>query len=766
MSSADHFKPMPRKNTGGLFGFIKYHLANIFFGKTVHNYDKDERILNFEVREFDAFGDKLTSNEVAEEKIKQKRLIKASDKLLNSAWSVEIVAALIGIAVAIAVGYSIHRDAGNAVDSNVWINVILGSLPFVMVAIVELSKIPLARVVYNAESLLKTVTFSIVLAAAIFVTWETMVTGMERSIAGQMAKVSKLMIDRENTKLDLKAKKGLSEYSIAAKQSRIEALNREIAAEKTNNQDKDDLELKNNDFSLFETPVETKDKEIGTIETKISARNEALIKDRDDLIRIKGTELGANATDVISNYNADKEQLKGQIAQLTKDIDTEELKFKELRNGVLVSTSADGQKNFNPQPCSWWGSGVDCPSEKEEANLQTMKTEKTTATNKLNALKPPKTDNAAFNIFQTETMAKYTKIIASDEVLKSLDDELKLAKLESGNLRGELKKARNDKSVRNGKLKALIGSSKGKQQAKQDEIDKINGEINTLKQGDDKEQIEIVKKRIRELTAQINDEASNINMYRMAYAWYKKDEFIQKSKDEMTQLTAEAKTNPAKHEELVEYKKALTEAKKAGTLNSFVEKGEDELSQLKAAAESNPEKQQELDAYNQALAEQNASKSGALLYSQVPPKFVMSFAHVWFAILAIVISVVGTIMAFGSFLLRDYHTRTRSGLVEDLKCIWRFITGEEDCRRQPGSANIPRDRAAHPNSRGVNLDENIQYVREAVFIPYLTTDPSIVNAPLQAVADKVEEQDVPNSEADTIADEDSAASSSDDNTDK
>jgi len=199
MSSADHFKPMPRKNTGGLFGFIKYHLANMFFGSMVHNYDEDERIVKFKDRELDAFGYNLTDNERAEEEIKQKRLIKASDKLLNSAWSVEIVAALIGIAVAIAVGYSIHRDAGNAVDSNVWINVILGSLPFVMVAIVELSKIPLARVVYNAESLLKTVTFSIVLAAAIFVTWETMVTGMERSIAGQMAKVSKLMIDRENT---------------------------------------------------------------------------------------------------------------------------------------------------------------------------------------------------------------------------------------------------------------------------------------------------------------------------------------------------------------------------------------------------------------------------------------------------------------------------------------------------------------------------------------------------------------------------------------
>jgi hypothetical protein len=105
MSSADHYVAMDRERKKGFFGFIKYHLAVIFFGDKVHDYNEDERIKGFIPRKFGAFGEKLESNEQAEERIKQKRLIKASDKLLKNGWAVEIVSATNGIPVAFATVY-------------------------------------------------------------------------------------------------------------------------------------------------------------------------------------------------------------------------------------------------------------------------------------------------------------------------------------------------------------------------------------------------------------------------------------------------------------------------------------------------------------------------------------------------------------------------------------------------------------------------------------------------------------------------------------
>lgn len=756
MSSADHFKPMPRKNTGGLFGFIKYHLANIFFGNEVHNYNEDERVKGFQPRGADAFGYELSENQASEEKIKQKRLIKASDKLLSSAWGVEIVAALIGVAVAVAIGYTIHNDAGDSVDSDVWINIVLGSLPFIMVAIVEISKIPLARVVYNAESLLKTVFFSIILAAAIVVTWETMVTGMERSIAGQMAKVSKPMLKKEELRLKLESKKGLNGHYIQSYMSSISTLKAEKDSEEVN-QNKWKADKGFNKFVLFETPIASKETEAKRLRVEKKSRKEELRN-----LKIEGIEQLSSKLKV-SSVQLDKHA--ELVAKATQKI--------QIKDKTIKAEELDLNTNYGSLPCndmSYNWSDLKCMEAVEKdawrSQLAVDKKSLSTMISKRDELElnPPKTDNNEFNKQQEEISKKYNfevdnKFIELEASLVKVNSELEGFKI-------KLAEARNEKATENNSLKENIEASMEAQKKIDTEIKKLEDKIKDLKEGNKLVEIEDVKNEINELDTQINDAASKINMYRMAYPWYKKFEFIQITKEDLDQLKEDAKTDLKKLSKLEDYNKNLKIAEERGTLNSFIEKSKVEYNNLKEDAKTSSEKKQELRIYEESLIAFNAGKSGALLYSQVPPKFVMGFAHTWFAILATVVSIVGTVMAFGSFLLRDYHTRTRSGLVEDLKCIWRFITGEEDCRRQPDSANVSRGRATHPNSRGVNLDENIQYIREAVFIPYLTTDPSIVNAPLQAVADKVEEQDVPNTDTDTLTDEDSAASNSDDNTDK
>ncbi len=759
MSSADHFKPMLRKNTGGLFGFIKYYLAYMFFGKMVHDYDQDERILNFKNRKIDtpidAFGYKLTDNEAAEEEIKQKRLIKASDKLLKNGWAVEIVAATIGIAVALATGYSIHNDAGNTVvegvsllekeGASVWLNIILGSLPFIMVAIVELTKIPLARVVYNAESLLKTITFSFVLAGTIFITYETMLTGLERSIAGQLSQISHLYIERENVSMDKDADIGVNHKAISALKGKQERKHDALATEKTTERTlKKDMSSK--EFSLYTDAInEIKFEKAALKKDKVNRKNEltensslsikrlesainSLNEQRSQDIKSKKDELGSANTQADKAHANKIKGLEKIIASLKNDITFKKKEINEDEDGILVGINSDGLKIWEKQPC--YGTFQDCLYERERPVLEAMKGELKGNQSRLSNLisNPPKSDNKAFDLARNKinkevdkeikslrleikaTTEKSNNMLTNDTEIGNINNKIINAEERLNTARADLVVAQDDRKLEDKNLKEKVQDSKDKQAKLKSEIGVLTEDILELENGSSIASINILDKQIRQINREINEKASNINMYRIAYMFYEPPEFIEKTKEELTLLTDKEK-----------------------------------------------------DTYKE---ERSKANSGAVLYSEVPPSFVNKVAAWWFGGLALVVSIVGTILAFGSFLLRDYHTRTRSGLVEDLKCIWRFITGEEDCRRQPDSANVSRGRATHPNSRGVNLDENIQYIREAVFIPYLTTDPSIVNAPLQAVADKAEEQDAPKTDTDTLTDEDSAASSLDDNTGK
>ena len=72
---------------------------------------------------------------------------KNSKFLLASAWVLEVIAASIGLFIA----YLITRDGLDAgIDPG---NALIGALPFLMVAVVELMKIPIVTIVYHTKNL-------------------------------------------------------------------------------------------------------------------------------------------------------------------------------------------------------------------------------------------------------------------------------------------------------------------------------------------------------------------------------------------------------------------------------------------------------------------------------------------------------------------------------------------------------------------------------------------------------------------------------------
>ena len=103
-----------------------------------------------------------------------KNIAKTARKLLLSAWCIEIVAASVGLFFAIS-----RLLQANLGEEQSWVIGIQGALPFIAIAIVELTKIPLAYVAYQTSQIRWRLIFGTSLAAAMFITFETFFMGFE-----------------------------------------------------------------------------------------------------------------------------------------------------------------------------------------------------------------------------------------------------------------------------------------------------------------------------------------------------------------------------------------------------------------------------------------------------------------------------------------------------------------------------------------------------------------------------------------------------------
>lgn len=110
---------------------------------------------------------------------------KTSTQLYRAAWTVEVVAVLLGLGISIAVGFdgweSLQDSNRSAVV--VWINVLISAAPFLLVALVELTKIPISGAAYYAARWYWKILFTFGLIFVAFVTFETMFNGLERNFA-------------------------------------------------------------------------------------------------------------------------------------------------------------------------------------------------------------------------------------------------------------------------------------------------------------------------------------------------------------------------------------------------------------------------------------------------------------------------------------------------------------------------------------------------------------------------------------------------------
>lgn len=155
--------------------------------------------------------------------VPDKDRVRIGGRLILAAWGVEIVAALIGLLLAAvtmltAVG-RLESEKGDLSTSD-WSNALLGSLPFVIVAIVELTKIPLATATYVSRSIGWRIVFGFGLALLMLITAETVYNGFERqfTVRNSVIQLEKNEIATREEQIDALEKRN-AELSATTRQS-------------------------------------------------------------------------------------------------------------------------------------------------------------------------------------------------------------------------------------------------------------------------------------------------------------------------------------------------------------------------------------------------------------------------------------------------------------------------------------------------------------------------------------------------------------------
>ena len=130
--------------------------------------------------------------------------------LIRMAWTIEIMVAVIGVCIGLIMIFGSKQVDGEQIQTaadlakyNVTLNDFTIGLIFLIVAVVELTKIPLATAVYYSVRVFWRVVFLIALILVNVSTFETIVTGFERINRERTKIVDKLIVDYNSVKTQI-----------------------------------------------------------------------------------------------------------------------------------------------------------------------------------------------------------------------------------------------------------------------------------------------------------------------------------------------------------------------------------------------------------------------------------------------------------------------------------------------------------------------------------------------------------------------------------
>ncbi|REG79342.1 hypothetical protein [Marinomonas pollencensis] len=138
-------------------------------------------------------------------KLSNRELFNIGVRLVKFAWVVEILAVSIGFLISIIVSFSVYTQLDKTdreLHFGDYSSILVAALPFVLVAVVEAAKIPVATAMMYAKHRSWRLLFFVGLIMLATITFETMLNGFERNFSG----LNIIIDDRKNEALLLQDK--------------------------------------------------------------------------------------------------------------------------------------------------------------------------------------------------------------------------------------------------------------------------------------------------------------------------------------------------------------------------------------------------------------------------------------------------------------------------------------------------------------------------------------------------------------------------------
>ncbi|TPI29761.1 hypothetical protein FJW07_30090 [Mesorhizobium sp. B3-1-9] len=285
----------------------------------------------------------------------------------RGAWALEIVAAIIGLATGVALSYRgfVANEAADSMD------LVLASAPFFMISIAELTKIPIATLLFGASWFWKPVILAFLLVLA-GITFETVLLGLERAstmrevqyanFANQtkafQQELQNLKAEAEslrNTDDEAKARSDLEQLSGLADaerdklRARITEVDEELQAATTLSpaaaQAKVSLEEKQAALGAL---VDRRDREIKDAVEQFEGQRDSYVdriksaREKGDLASVQRNEEGLNK---LANPRPKKEaEFAPKLAELEVAVAAARAEYERLRKNSPAMTQEDKQR--------------------------------------------------------------------------------------------------------------------------------------------------------------------------------------------------------------------------------------------------------------------------------------------------------------------------------------------------------------------------------------------------------------------------------------
>lgn len=274
---------------------------------------------------------------------------KAGVFLYRFAWVVEVFACAIGIAIAITVLFETNMEIETATGKEVSFlspASLLSALPFFMIAVVELTKIPLATAFYFAKSIIWKLIFITSLIFVAFITFETGFNGFERNFAR-----TNLVVDAKKRELQNLIE---NRTELESQVTELESLTLE-AIEQRHNQRRNDLadnylsRIENLDNLIRDTRGRGESIQLDAL----ASQREQLRTDLKRLDEDKQRELTAlyNRYDSLSSSSANdveskRRQLNKQLEMETSNLNSLKKEYRDALDASNFFTKSAVEKKY------------------------------------------------------------------------------------------------------------------------------------------------------------------------------------------------------------------------------------------------------------------------------------------------------------------------------------------------------------------------------------------------------------------------------------